>query len=88
LPLYLKNKTTMKNKKGWIDLGGIIFVLVIIVAICLIVKALDYGVGLTEQGECLKWQKEAVEYAPHYYLVEWQKQQCEHYGITIDAPIL
>jgi hypothetical protein len=76
----------MKNKKGWIDLGGIIFVLCLILGTFLLVKALDYGVGKSEVNECLKWQQEAVEYAPHYYLVGWQKKQCDHFGIEIDAP--
>lgn len=40
----------------------------------------------SEKIECLKWQREAGQYHG-YYLLAWQKAQCDHRGITIDAPV-
>jgi len=39
-----------------------------------------------EQIECIKWQKQAQEFE-NYYLLGWQKEQCDHWGIEIDAQV-
>lgn len=39
-----------------------------------------------EKSECLRWKEEAGKY-PNYYLLKWQKEQCDHYGIDVIAPV-
>lgn len=37
-----------------------------------------------EKQECQKWSLEAISYKDvGYFLADWQKDQCDHYGITI-----
>ena len=45
-------------------------------------------IGLDKQAmhECLVWQKQAKEF-PGYYLLKWQKEQCDYFGIEINAPV-
>lgn len=44
------------------------------------------GVDRNERMECEYWQNEATRY-PSYYLTRWQKDQCDHYGVSIEAPV-
>jgi uncharacterized alpha/beta hydrolase family protein len=44
------------------------------------------GVKNEEKVNCHTWQIQAKEY-PGFYLTQWQKDQCDHYDITIDAPV-
>jgi hypothetical protein len=60
----------------------VLFVLVLV----LVLWGARYGYSIEEKNECLQWQKEA-RFLPDYYLVGWQKEQCDRYGIQIDAPI-
>jgi hypothetical protein len=47
---------------------------------------IEWGTERQEQYECQKWQVEAKEYADKgYFLADWQKAQCQHYGIEINA---
>ena len=43
------------------------------------------GVSGSEVHECLTWK--SWEDRPGFYLREWQKMQCDHHGIEIDAPV-
>ena len=45
-----------------------------------------HGINKTEFAECVKWQDQSQKY-PGYYITEWQKQQCDHQGVDIDAPV-
>ena len=45
------------------------------------------GMEKQDQADCIKWQEEAQTFQG-YYLTEWQAAQCEHYSITVDAPVL
>lgn len=49
-------------------------------------SAIVYGLGKQEVIDCLKWQKYAQEY-PGFYLLRWQKIQCETLNIEISAYI-
>lgn len=53
-------------------------------------KTLVAGIAYAETNrataECEKWSDEARVY-PGYFLVGWQKEQCDFYGISIDAPL-
>jgi hypothetical protein len=37
--------------------------------------------------ECEKWRDEAKEFAGYYYLSPYQAEQCDYYGIKINAPV-
>lgn len=67
----------MKNATVTIAVAAIILGFV-----CLAVVWLDR----TETATCIKWQEQASEY-PGFYLTQWQKQQCDYHGITIEAPV-
>ena len=56
------------------------FVLFILAALMLM------GVKNEEKVSCHKWQTQATEY-PGFYLLEWQKEQCDAHGIQINAPV-
>lgn len=53
-------------------------------------KALVAGIAFAEDrratAECEKWADEAKVY-PGYFLVRWQKMQCDTYGVAVDAPV-
>lgn len=53
-------------------------------------KTLIAGISYAEErratAECEKWADEAKVY-PGYFLVEWQKMQCDTYGVSVDAPV-
>lgn len=44
------------------------------------------GIDRQEKMECEFWQTEATQY-PQYYLTHWQKDQCDHFGVSIEAPV-
>jgi hypothetical protein len=46
------------------------------------------GLNKTHKNECKEWQEMAIsgDY-PDYYIVGWQKEQCDFHGIEIDAPV-
>lgn len=46
----------------------------------------NVGVNRTEVVECMAWRQQAKEYRS-FYLVLWQKEQCDAHGIAIAAPI-
>lgn len=48
----------------------------------IIIHVIVYGVSNHEQLECLKWREEARTYQ-NYFVTDWQKAQCDHYGIQI-----
>lgn len=55
--------------------GAIAFILLLI----LVIISLDKK----EIAECMQW-KEYAHDLPSFYLVEWQKAQCEAHGIIIN----
>lgn len=48
--------------------------------------ALAYGMQKSERVSCLKWQEQADQY-PGYYLLKWQKVQCDAHGIVINSEV-
>ena len=48
--------------------------------------ALNYGVNKQEVVDCLTWQQQADVY-PAFYLLKWQKDQCDAHHITVNAPM-
>ena len=67
-------------------------ILAIIVAILVLslatafTKAISKGLNESEINECKEWKKSAEKY-PDYYLLGWQKEQCDHQGIEIDVEV-
>lgn len=58
----------------------------IIVAMSLFVVLSFMGLGRSEVVECDQWQAQSQQY-PAFYLVAWQKSQCDAHGIIINAPV-
>jgi hypothetical protein len=64
-----------------------IYVLGVIAVIAGFVWMLGSGIERQEIKECLKWQKEAGLYKG-YYILDWQKLQCDHRGVEVKAEVL
>lgn len=53
-----------------------------------VVYAFTIGLDRNEMVECNKWQAQAEEFpARVYYIAQWQKDQCDAHGITINASV-
>lgn len=53
---------------------------------------LQMGMDRSEISECNTWRAQAVEFADNspaakFYILRWQKDQCDAHGITINAPV-
>ena len=66
------------------------------IAITMVCVAIMAAIGLLAAGtirnqeklECGIWQKEALEFKDAgYYVAKWQKDQCESYGMELDAVV-
>jgi len=69
-----------KPKKGWLEkILAIIFVLFILAGV---VYAAKIGMDGSEKSECLKWKEEAEQF-PLWYSTDWQRAQCEHWGLPL-----
>ncbi len=75
----------IKKMEKILKVVGIIVLLVLLLV--LLWWLLDYGMDKTEISECLKWQKEANK-IKGYYLLEWQKEQCDYHNIQVNAPVI
>lgn len=63
--------------------GGIL----VLILVALLGYGFWTGMEKTEVVECLTWRSQSTEFKPTFYLLEWQKQQCDSHGIEIDAPV-
>ena len=45
------------------------------------------AVSKQERLECQQWRAQAAQ-LPQYYITRWQAEQCQHYGVEIDASVL
>lgn len=48
---------------------------------------INIGWNRSERSECLGWQEEAKRYPAIYYLLGWQKEQCDRWGIEIKTQV-
>lgn len=64
----------------------IVSALLVSVLFIAFVFALGYGLDKQERVDCYKWQEYAQELVG-FYLTSSQTEQCEHWGIKVDAPI-
>lgn len=60
----------------------IIITVLVIVGVFAFVQIAKTAIEKTEYQECITWQQQGEDY-PNFYLLEWQKMQCNHYGIAI-----
>ncbi len=76
---------TEKHMKNLIQ--GIVIILIGVATIAGILWMANWGMNRQERFECKNWQAEAGDY-PGYYITEWQQQQCDRWGIQIDAKVV
>jgi len=67
----------MKKTIGWL------IVIAMIIGMGFLLKG---AIEKSEKLECVKWQGWAKEY-PNFYTTQWQKDQCDHYNLIIEAPV-
>ncbi len=60
----------------------ILFILVLFLGVPLINKIIIKE----EKRECLQWQQQASE-RENFFLLSWQKEQCDSLGVKINAPV-
>lgn len=58
----------------------------IVLGVAAIAYAAMMGESRTEVVECLTWQQQAKEY-PSFYLLKWQRDQCNAHRIWIGAEV-
>lgn len=46
-----------------------------------------YSFDKSEVVECYKLESQASAYSATFYLLDWQKAQCDSHNIIIDAPV-
>lgn len=81
---YKKKFNKVRSQDEINDISNIIITAILIVGLIAITAlAIPRAVRITETNECLKWQKEALEY-PNYYLTPWQEEQCKARGVEIN----
>ena len=56
------------------------------VAIIALIWMVTWSAQQAEQVECYQLQTQSKAY-PGFYLTEWQQQQCDRWGVEIDAPV-
>lgn len=66
---------------------NILIILACLGMITLLVWQTFEAMNKQDEIDCNKWVKEAKEYSGTYYITKLQKEQCDTYGINIDAPI-
>lgn len=74
-------KTTMKIIKVTAIL------LVAFVVLMGFTRLVSGAVTKSEVKECLKLEREAVEYGRKYFITSWQDDMCRGYGIYINAEV-
>ncbi len=76
----------MKEKATW-KVKMLFFMILFIIAFLVMVPFMAKVAEKEEKRECIKWQQEAKE-MEIYYLLSWQKEQCDNWNIKINAPVM
>ena len=58
----------------------------IVVATAGAVKLVQYSTVQQAHMDCSGYAQEAAQY-PNFYLLAWQKEECQSIGVTINAPV-
>lgn len=68
--------------------AGLAVTAVLIVAAvgALVWAVVTAGIDRSEVMSCNTWKSQSTEY-PGFYLLKWQKEQCDAHGIAIDATV-
>ncbi len=61
-------------------------ILFITIGFFLVASSLERAFDTTEKNECRKWQEYSAQYTG-FYLVQWQKDQCDAHEIIINSPV-
>ncbi len=85
----------MKNMKKkqyaniitFITMYFIILPLLVLGFFYMLIASFKVGAEKTAIHECLTWQQQSIELGEHYYLLQWQVDQCEAVNIKINAPV-
>ena len=75
----ITNRHEVRNQVLWV----IAKIAIAITALILFGTTMNYGITRAEQNECHKWASQA-ETIPNFYTAQWQRNQCDHYGINLD----
>jgi hypothetical protein len=62
-------------------------VLVLAIFLVLIILVGSVAIDRTAIAQCKTWQMQSEQY-PLFYLTQNQKDQCDYYSITINAPVI
>lgn len=65
---------------------AIAFVFVVLALSIGLPWAIAYGEWRNESVECSTWQQQARDF-PGFYLLQWQRDQCDAHKIWIAAPV-
>lgn len=74
------------NKRYEDAMRKIAFGFLMVLAAVLVILAGRVGIDKNEIVECDSWSAQAAQYS-NFYLTQWQKDQCDAHGITINAPV-
>ncbi len=80
LPIKIKTLNETKKKSFLLEFLTALPVMIITGLIII------FFLNKIEQKECLYWQERAKT-EKSFSLTEWQKGQCDHHSISIDAPV-
>lgn len=62
------------------------FFAIVFVAVCFS-ALISISFDRSEVVECNTWARQAQEYSTQFYLLGWQKAQCDAHGLIINAPV-
>jgi hypothetical protein len=79
----LRSLIRRKNQRMNNAIGGALILVAGMVAVGAMVII---GMDRQEAVECDGWQQQAQQY-PSFYLLKWQKEQCDANGIVINAKV-
>lgn len=72
---------------SWLEIAkGFIYLLVFVIFLTIISWIALIGLQREEQRECYQWQEWAQELKV-FYLTPSQKEQCDRWGIQVEAPV-
>jgi len=89
---FSKDKIMTNIEKTVVALFTLVACMLVFAFFAGVVMLFNYGVDKNEVAECNKWKSEAAEFSSNpaaaaYYITQWQKDQCNSHGITIDAQV-
>lgn len=63
-------------------------IMLYVLATIAIFFAVSVWLDTFERSECLRWKQQALQtFEVEYYILPWQKAQCDAHGIDIPAPV-